>query len=246
MILKKHRACYPETSHNFDIRKNLLEYDDVANDQRSVIYQLRSDILSEDSINEMIVGISEESIRDLTGQYIDPDSMEESWDLEGLQQSIYNDFLISIDLESIINQDDSINSENVWKIIFEEFTRNYSAKENSIGERPMREIEKAVMLQQLDMQWREHLAAMDHLRLSRARFRGEKDAETVSDQSPDVENVELQHKNISTFRSNQAQPKPVSEATQPFVRDQKKIGRNEPCPCGSGKKYKKCHGAIEQ
>jgi len=279
------RAQRKVESHNFDIRKNLLEYDDVANDQRSVIYQLRSDILSEDSINEMIVGISEESIRDLTGQYIDPDSMEESWDLEGLQQSIYNDFLISIDLESIINQDDSINSENLWKIIFEEFTRNYSAKENSIGERPMREIEKAVMLQQLDMQWREHLAAMDHLRqgihlrgyaqknpkqeykkesfemfsfmmdqlkfnvisiLSRARFRGEEDAETVSDQSPDVENVELQHKNVSTFGSNQAQPKQVSETTQPFVRDQKKIGRNEPCPCGSGKKYKKCHGAIEQ
>ena len=146
------RAQRKVESHNFDIRKNLLEYDDVANDQRSVIYQLRSDILSEDSINDMIVGISEESIQELTSQYIDPDSMEESWDLGGLEQSIYNDFLISLDLESIINQDDSINSENIWKIIFEEYTRNYSTKENSIGERPMREIEKAVMLQQLDMQ----------------------------------------------------------------------------------------------
>ena len=132
------RAQRKVESHNFDIRKNLLEYDDVANDQRSVIYQLRSDILSEDSINDMIVGISEESIQELTSQYIDPDSMEESWDLDGLQQSIYNDFLISLDLESIINQDDSISSENIWKIIFEEFTRNYSTKENSIGERPMR------------------------------------------------------------------------------------------------------------
>ncbi|GIT37169.1 MAG: protein translocase subunit SecA [Gammaproteobacteria bacterium] len=158
------RAQRKVESHNFDIRKNLLEYDDVANDQRSVIYQLRSDILSEDSINDMIVGISEESIQELTSQYIEPDSMEESWDLGGLEQSIYNDFLISLDLESIINQDDSINSENIWKIIFEEYTRNYSTKENSIGEKPMREIEKAVMLQQLDMQWREHLAAMDHLR----------------------------------------------------------------------------------
>ena len=89
------RAQRKVESHNFDIRKNLLEYDDVANDQRSVIYQLRSDILSEDSINDMIVGISEESIQELTAQYIDPDSMEESWDIDGLQQSIYNDFLIN-------------------------------------------------------------------------------------------------------------------------------------------------------
>jgi len=279
------RAQRKVESHNFDIRKNLLEYDDVANDQRSVIYQLRNDILSEDSINDMIVGISEESIRDLTSQYIDPDSMEETWDLDGLQQSIYNDFLLSLDLESLINQDDSINSENIWKIIFEEFSKNYSTKENSIGERPMREIEKAVMLQQLDMQWREHLAAMDHLRqgihlrgyaqknpkqeykresfemfsfmmeqlkynvisiLSRARFKGEEDAEILSDQVPEIENIELQHKNLSTFGSNQSQPKKANETAKPFVRDQKKIGRNEPCPCGSGKKYKRCHGAIEQ
>ena len=279
------RAQRKVESHNFDIRKNLLEYDDVANDQRSVIYQLRSDILSEDSINDMIVGISEESIQELTSQYIDPDSMEESWDLGGLEQSIYNDFLISLDLESIINQDDSINSENIWKIIFEEYTRNYSTKENSIGERPMREIEKAVMLQQLDMQWREHLAAMDHLRqgihlrgyaqknpkqeykresfemfsfmmdqlkfnvisiLSRARFRGEEDAEAVNEQAPDVENVELKHKNISTFGSDQSSSNKARQTAMPFVRDQKKIGRNEPCPCGSGKKYKKCHGSIEQ
>ena len=278
------RAQRKVESHNFDIRKNLLEYDDVANDQRSVIYQLRNDILSEESINDMIVGISEESIRDLTSQYIDPDSMEEAWDLDGLQQSIYNDFLISIDLESLINQDDSINSENIWKIIFEEFSKNYSTKEHSIGERPMREIEKAVMLQQLDMQWREHLAAMDHLRqgihlrgyaqknpkqeykresfemfsfmmeqlkynvisiLSRARFKGEEDAEIVSDQAPEIENIELQHKNVSTFGSSQSQPKKANETAKPFVRDQKKIGRNEPCPCGSGKKYKRCHGAIE-
>ena len=149
----------------------------------------------------------------------------------------------------------------------------------------MREIEKAVMLQQLDMQWREHLAAMDHLRqgihlrgyaqknpkqeykrdsfemfsfmmdqlkfnvisiLSRARFRGEEDAGMVSEQAPDVENVELKHKNLSTFGSDQSSANKASQSAKPFVRDQKKIGRNEPCPCGSGKKYKKCHGAIEQ
>jgi len=158
------RAQRKVESHNYDMRKNLLEYDDVANDQRAVIYQLRNDILTSESINDMLEGISEEAIEELTSQYIDPDSMEDTWDLDGLSQSIYNDFMISLDLESIVNQDDSLNADNIWKVIYEEFTRNYSTKENSIGERPMREIEKAVMLQQLDMQWREHLAAMDHLR----------------------------------------------------------------------------------
>ena len=279
------RAQRKVESHNFDMRKNLLEYDDVANDQRAVIYQLRNDILTAESINDMLEGISEEAIQELTSQYIDPDSMEDTWDLDGLSQSIYNDFMISLDLESIINQDDSLNADNIWKVIFEEFTRNYSTKENSIGERPMREIEKAVMLQQLDMQWREHLAAMDHLRqgihlrgyaqknpkqeykresfemfsfmmdqlkfnvisiLSRARFRGEEDAETVNEQMPNVDEVQLQHKDASIFKSADTKAEPGQTLTKPFIRDQKKIGRNEPCPCGSGKKYKKCHGAIEQ
>ena len=279
------RAQRKVESHNFDMRKNLLEYDDVANDQRAVIYQLRNDILTAESINDMLEGISEEAIQELTSQYIDADSMEDTWDLDGLSQSIYNDFMISLDLESMINQDDSLNADNIWKVIFEEFTRNYSTKENSIGERPMREIEKAVMLQQLDMQWREHLAAMDHLRqgihlrgyaqknpkqeykresfemfsfmmdqlkfnvisiLSRARFRGEEDAETVNEQMPNVDEVQLQHKDASIFKSADTNAEPGQTLTKPFIRDQKKIGRNEPCPCGSGKKYKKCHGAIEQ
>jgi len=279
------RAQRKVESHNYDMRKNLLEYDDVANDQRAVIYQLRNDILTSESINDMLEGISEEAIEELTSQYIDPDSMEDTWDLDGLSQSIYNDFMISLDLESIVNQDDSLNADNIWKVIYEEFTRNYSTKENSIGERPMREIEKAVMLQQLDMQWREHLAAMDHLRqgihlrgyaqknpkqeykresfemfsfmmdqlkfnvisiLSRARFKGEEDAETVNKQMPNVEEVQLQHKDASIFKSSDTQAEPEKTLTKPFIRDQKKIGRNEPCPCGSGKKYKKCHGVIEQ
>ena len=279
------RAQRKVESHNYDMRKNLLEYDDVANDQRAVIYQLRNDILTSESINDMLEGISEEAIQELTSQYIDQDSMEDTWDLDGLSQSIYNDFMISLDLESIVNQDDSLNADNIWKVIYEEFTRNYSTKENSIGERPMREIEKAVMLQQLDMQWREHLAAMDHLRqgihlrgyaqknpkqeykresfemfsfmmdqlkfnvisiLSRARFRGEEDAETVNQQMPNVEEVQLQHKDASIFKSSDTQAEPEKTLTKPFIRDQKKIGRNEPCPCGSGKKYKKCHGVIEQ
>ena len=277
------RAQRKVESHNFDIRKNLLEYDDVANDQRSVIYQLRSDILDAESIGEMIDGISQEVIQELVAQYIEPESMEETWDLDGLQQALINDYMIDIDLVGLIERDDALNAGNLWNVIHQEFQKNYSIKENSIGQRPMREIEKAIMIQQLDMQWREHLASMDHLRqgihlrgyaqknpkqeykresfemfsfmmdqlkinaigiLAKARFKGEEDAESVSQQAPNIDKVELSHNDRSAFQPSKSAQKKSDNKT--FVRDQDKIGRNEPCPCGSGKKYKKCHGMITQ
>ena len=277
------RAQRKVESHNFDIRKNLLEYDDVANDQRSVIYQLRSDILDAESIGEMIDGISQEVIQELVAQYIEPESMEETWDLDGLQQALINDYMIDIDLVGLIERDDALNAGNLWNVIHQEFQKNYSIKENSIGQRPMREIEKAIMIQQLDMQWREHLASMDHLRqgihlrgyaqknpkqeykresfemfsfmmdqlkinaigiLAKARFKGEEDAESVSQQAPNIDKVELSHNDRSAFQASKSAQKKSDNKT--FVRDQDKIGRNEPCPCGSGKKYKKCHGMVTQ
>ena len=277
------RAQRKVESHNFDIRKNLLEYDDVANDQRSVIYQLRSDIMDSESIGEMIDGISQEVIQELVAQYVEPESMEETWDLDGLKQALINDYIIDIDLMGLIERDDSLNAGNLWNVIHQEFQKNYSIKENSIGQRPMREIEKAIMIQQLDMQWREHLASMDHLRqgihlrgyaqknpkqeykresfemfsfmmdqlktnaigiLAKARFKGEEDAESVSQQAPNIDKVKLSHNDRSAFQSSSSVQK--KSDTKTFVRDQDKIGRNEPCPCGSGKKYKKCHGMITQ
>ena len=277
------RAQRKVESHNFDIRKNLLEYDDVANDQRSVIYQLRSDILDAESIGDMIDGISQEVIQELVAQYIEPESMEETWDLDGLQQALINDYMINIDLVGLIERDDALNAGNLWNVIHQEFQKNYSVKENSIGQRPMREIEKAIMIQQLDMQWREHLASMDHLRqgihlrgyaqknpkqeykresfemfsfmmdqlktnaigiLAKARFKGEEDAESVSQQLPNIDKVKLSHNDRSAFQASSSAQKKSDNKT--FVRDQDKIGRNEPCPCGSGKKYKKCHGMITQ
>ena len=277
------RAQRKVESHNFDIRKNLLEYDDVANDQRSVIYQLRSDILDAESIGDMIDGISQEVIQELVAQYVEPESMEETWDLDGLQQALINDYMVNIDLVGLIESDDALNSGNLWNVIHQEFQKNYSVKENSIGQRPMREIEKAIMIQQLDMQWREHLASMDHLRqgihlrgyaqknpkqeykresfemfsfmmdqlktnaigiLAKARFKGEEDAESVSQQAPNIDKVKLSHTDRSAFQASSSAQKKSDNKT--FVRDQDKIGRNEPCPCGSGKKYKKCHGMITQ
>ena len=281
------RAQRKVEAHNFDIRKTLLEYDDVANDQRSVIYQLRNDILSSDNISDVISGISEEVIQEMVKQYIDPDIPEDQWDLEGLSKAIYSEFTIEMDIETIVNQDDTLEDEQIWKTVFNQYNRHYDSKEQSIGPKPMREIEKAVMLQQLDFHWREHLGAMDYLRqgihlrgyaqknpkqeykresfemfsymmdqlkssvisiLARVRFRGEEDADTLSQQTPDMTEVELKHRDPNTFET------PLSEASdalnetnqRPYVRTDKKIGRNEPCPCGSGKKYKKCHGVIQQ
>ena len=281
------RAQRKVEAHNFDIRKTLLEYDDVANDQRSVIYQLRNDILSSDNISDVISGISEEVIQEMVKQYIDPDVPEDQWDLEGLSKAINSEFTIEMDIETIVNQDDTLEDEQIWKTVLNQYNRHYDSKEQSIGPKPMREIEKAVMLQQLDFHWREHLGAMDYLRqgihlrgyaqknpkqeykresfemfsymmdqlkssvisiLARVRFRGEEDADTLSQQTPDMTEVELKHRDPNTFET----PLPkasdaLNEANQrPYVRTDKKIGRNEPCPCGSGKKYKKCHGAIQQ
>tara|TARA_B100001105_G_scaffold65130_1_gene50989 strand:+ start:1 stop:1221 length:1221 start_codon:yes stop_codon:yes gene_type:complete len=281
------RAQRKVEAHNFDIRKTLLEYDDVANDQRSVIYQLRNDILSSENISDVLSGISEEVIQEMTKQYINSDIPEDQWDLEGLSKAINSEFTIEVDIENLVNQDDSLGEEQIWKTVLNEYNRHYDAKEQAIGPKPMREIEKAVMLQQLDFHWREHLGGMDYLRqgihlrgyaqknpkqeykresfdmfsymmdqlksavisiLARARFRGEEDADTLNQQTPDMSEVELKHRDANTFET----PSPNSSdalneaAKRPYVRIDKKIGRNEPCPCGSGKKYKKCHGAIQQ
>ena len=245
------RAQTKVESHNFDIRKNLLEYDDVANDQRSVIYQLRKDILDAESIGEMIDGISEEVMQDLVGQYIEPESMEETWDVDGLQQALLNDYMIDLDLESIIEKDETINEGNLWNVIHQEFQKNYSIKENAIGQRPMREIEKAIMIQQLDMQWREHLASMDHLRQG-IHLRGyaqKNPKQEYKRESFDYFDEMLSNQNERVLKTlfgielisenkkennNQQQNKRIIA---------KKIGRNDACPCGSGKKYKMCHGA---
>ncbi len=198
-------------------------------------------------------------------------------------QALMNDYMIDVDLVSLIERDETINADNLWNVIHQEFQKNYSIKENSIGHRPMREIEKAIMIQQLDMQWREHLASMDHLRqgihlrgyaqknpkqeykresfemfsfmmdqlktnaigiLAKARFKGEEDAESVSQQAPDIAKAKLSHNDGSAFQPSKSGQKKNDAKT--FVRGQEKIGRNEPCPCGSGKKYKKCHGMITQ
>ena len=248
---------------------------------------MRNDILSSDDISDILSGISEEVIQDMVKQYINLDIPEDQWDFEGLNKAINREFTIEMDIETLVNQEDTIEEEQISKAILNKYKRHYDSKEQSIGSKPMREIEKAVMLQQLDFHWREHLGAMDYLRqgihlrgyaqknpkqeykresfemfsymmdqlkssvisiLARARFRGEEDADALSKQTPDLTEVEFKHRDSQTF----AAPLPESADAlnegnkKPYVRVDKKIGRNEPCPCGSGKKYKKCHGTIQQ
>ncbi|GIT35224.1 MAG: hypothetical protein Ct9H300mP4_15430 [Gammaproteobacteria bacterium] len=212
---------------------------------------------------------------------------EDQWDLEGLSKAINSEFTIEMDITTFVNQDDTVLEEDISKAIVINYQRHYDSKEQSIGPKPMREIEKAVMLQQLDFHWREHLGAMDYLRqgihlrgyaqknpkqeykresfemfaymmdqlkssvisiLARARFRGEEDADTLTQQTPDLTDVEFKHRDSKTFETPLPKSTEALDAgnNRPYVRVDKKIGRNEPCPCGSGKKYKKCHGAIQQ
>ena len=248
---------------------------------------MRNDILSSDNISDILSGISEEVIQDMVKQYINLDLPEDQWDLEGLSKAINSEFTIEMDIATLINQDDAIEEEEISKAIINQYKRHYDSKEQSIGPKPMREIEKAVMLQQLDFHWREHLGAMDYLRqgihlrgyaqknpkqeykresfemfsymmdqlkssvisiLARARFRGEEDADTLTQQTPDLTEVEFKHRDSNTFGAPLPNTlDPLNEGIKrPYVRADKKIGRNEPCPCGSGKKYKKCHGVIQQ
>ncbi len=256
------RAQRKVEAHNFDIRKTLLEYDDVANDQRSVIYQLRNDILSSEEIDDVISGISSEVIQGLVNQFIDLDLPEDQWNLEGLSKAIYNEYNIQIDIETIVNNDDSMEGQEIWKVVLEEYKRHYDSKEQLIGSVPMREIEKAVMLQQLDFHWREHLGAMDYLRqgihlrgyaqknpkqeykresfemfsfmmdelknsvvsiLATVRFKGEEDAEAVSQQSPDMSDIELQHSDPGAPK--ESLPEHSDDKTnRPYVRVHAKVG----------------------
>jgi len=153
-------------AHNFDMRKNLLEYDDVANDQRKVVYELRNDLMDEDDVSDIIESIREDTINDLINEYIPPQSVEQQWDVSGLSQVLSSDFAATHDLQAWLDNDKTLNEDGLRERVVKEIIDAYAEKEEQIGSPTLRHFEKAVMLQQLDMHWKEHLAAMDHLRQS--------------------------------------------------------------------------------
>ena len=272
---------------NFDIRKQLLEYDDVANDQRKVVYELRDELMSVDDISDMIEQNREDVVTAIIDEYIPPQSLEDMWDVEGLQERLKADFDLDAPIKQWLEEDDKLYEEALREKIINLAVEVYKAKEEVVGAQVLRNFEKSVMLQTLDTLWKEHLAAMDHLRQgihlrgyaqknpkqeykreSFELFEGllealKTDVITVLSrvrvqQQEEVERMEEQRRAQAEEAARRAQAQhaaaqnPLSEgeeseegAHQPMVREERKVGRNEPCPCGSGKKYKQCHGKID-
>jgi preprotein translocase subunit SecA len=281
------RAQRKVEAHNFDIRKSLIEYDDVANDQRKIVYQQRTELMAAEEISDWIIGIREEVIEDLVAECVPPESVEEIWDTDKLAQSLEADFGVALAIGEWVRSDHSLDPGGIREKVLEAVINAYDKKIESIGEPVMRHFEKAVMLQQLDTSWKEHLASMDYLRqgihlrgyaqknpkqeykreayemftdlldrvkhdtvsiLSRVQVRTEEEVEAMEKQRRESSRFKFQHDAAPDTTGGPAQaagPRAAPEQPHtPFVRDQKKVGRNESCPCGSGKKYKHCHGRL--
>ena len=280
---------------NFDIRKQLLEYDDVANDQRQVIYRQRNELLEADNVRDVVTAIRRDVVADLINSFIPPQSMEEQWDVAGLEQHIHSEYDIQLPIQQWLDSDDDLHEQTLREKILTAIEDAYQEKSARLGD-ALLQIEKQVMLQVLDMNWKEHLASMDHLRqginlrayaqrnpkqeykresfelfqtlLARIKEETVRILARVEPVSPErmaeieakrriqqEHAMKLQHAQASALtesndtdgesgRIRQRQGQPQSQLKKPFVRQVKKVGRNEPCPCGSGKKYKQCHGKL--
>ena len=284
------RAQRKVETHNFDIRKNLLEYDDVANDQRKVIYHQRNELMEADEISESVANIREEVIISLVNRYIPSGSLEEQWDPDGLMHAFEHEFLLPLKISQWIKDDPKMNEDMILDRCIEKAQHAYKEKEESIGSNLMRMVEKEIMLKQLDIHWKEHLAAMDYLRqgiglrgyaqknpkqeykreafemfgemldqikhdaislLSRIRIQNEQDVTKMEEQRRAEQSMEFKHAESSALTNNEGKSisqnvagENLSKQKTPFVRTQPKVGRNDPCPCGSKKKYKQCHGRL--
>ena len=273
--------------HNFDIRKNLLEYDDVSNDQRQVIYQQRRELMDSSDITETVEGLREEVVYDLVAQHIPPQSLIEQWDIGGLELALQSEFGSTQVLSQWLQEDQDLDEEGLAAKVLAQIESEYFDKESRWQESgiDMRLVEKQIMLQILDQRWKEHLASMDQLRQGihlrayaqkqpKQEFKRES-FELFQDllqnikfdvirmlsrmQIENPEEIEAQERlrraeaaRKMNFQHSQEQAGATSEARKPaeapkaetFIREERKVGRNEPCPCGSGKKYKQCCGRL--
>ncbi|WP_299802258.1 preprotein translocase subunit SecA [uncultured Shewanella sp.] len=271
-------------ARNFDIRKQLLEFDDVANDQRQVVYAQRNELMDAESIQDTITNIQEDVVNGLVDQYIPRQSVEELWDVEGLEKRLQQEYGMSLPIQEWLDKEDDLHEETLRERIVETWVNAYKAKEEMVGEQVLRQFEKAVMLQTLDGLWKEHLSAMDHLRqgihlrgyaqknpkqeykresfelfqqmleslkhdvisvLSKVQVQAQSDVEEMEERRRQEDakiRRDYQHAEAEVIVG--AEERASLAATQPTVRDGEKVGRNDPCPCGSGKKYKQCHGKL--
>ncbi|MDH3342383.1 MAG: preprotein translocase subunit SecA [Gammaproteobacteria bacterium] len=269
--------------HNFDIRKQVLDYDDVANDQRKVVYAQRNEMMSENDLSGIVTAIREDVLNNVISDFIIPGSMEEQWDIKGLEKALMDEFGSDMKIQHWLDKDDELNEDGLRKRILDTLIEDYHAKELMAGEEGMRNYEKYVLLNVLDRIWKEHLAAMDYLRqsiglrgyaqknpkqeykresfdmfsemldkikheaisiLSKVEIKTRDEVENIDERGhTQTENVNYQHDHVDGMHQ---EPSPEGEESveQPFVRGERKVGRNEPCWCGSGKKFKQCHGKL--
>ncbi|MCH9698918.1 MAG: preprotein translocase subunit SecA [Gammaproteobacteria bacterium] len=274
---------------NFDIRKQLLEYDNVANDQRRVVYEQRDELMASEDISETIKAIHYDVVKDIFESHIPPQSMEEQWDIKGLEEELESNLGLTVSAQTMLDQDDSLDDNGLYKQILKQAEDSYADKEQQAGPDVIRHFEKVAMMQVLDNAWKEHLAAMDHLRqginlrgyaqkdpkqeykreafamfqsmldnikqevisiVSKVQVKADEEVVAMEQENrTDEAALEFQHAEAGSALDNpdmdgeQAAPA-LNEEQRPFVRESQKIGRNSPCPCGSGKKYKQCHGKL--
>ncbi len=277
-------------AHNFDIRKELLEYDDVANDQRKVIYEQRNELLHATDVAATVRNVYSDVINGVINDYIPPKSVEEQWNIAGLMETLEKEFDLKLDIQGWLEIDETLHEEPLRQKIVDAFMASYQVKEQQTGTEVMRQFEKAVLLQVLDNLWREHLANMDYLRqgihlrgyaqvnpkqeykreafemfatmldrlkyevvgiLAKVQVRTQEDVAAVEEQRRRARAMQFQHAEAPSASfadgAGEAQAQNQSQQAAPvttFVREGRKVGRNEPCPCGSGLKYKQCHGRL--
>jgi preprotein translocase subunit SecA len=295
------RAQRKVEAHNFDIRKQLLEYDDVANDQRKVVYGQRQELMEATDISEAVRAIRSDVVNATISEYVAPESVEEVWDKVGLTKALENEFGLKFDVHALLEKDHSLEEKRLRELIVQAADEAYAQKGSEIGPEIMHELEKGIMLRQLDSHWKEHIAALDYLRqgihlrgyaqknpkqeykreafemfsamldrvkhetitiLSKIQIRRPEDVAAVEPAAPDPSTLRFQHAEAPSLvapppveapppgfaQAPSGQPlrtpPPDADPVQTYVREQPKVGRNEPCPCGSGKKYKQCHGRL--
>jgi len=258
-----------------------LQYDDVANDQRKVIYQQRDDLLRADNISEAIKNMRMDVLEGIFRSCVPANSIEEQWQLSDLEQSLSNEFGIALPIQKWVDDDDQIDDGVMQERIVEHFEQEYQNKVDVLGEEIISRYEKDLMLMVLDRHWKEHLAAMDYLRqgiglrgyaqknpvqeykresfemftdmlegikyeaiqsLTRVQIRSEAEVEALERRQAEDDNIKMEHASANNpLGAEEAQ----ASEHQPYVRKEKKLGRNEPCWCGSGKKFKQCHGKLQ-
>ncbi|MFH2078472.1 MAG: preprotein translocase subunit SecA [Pseudomonadota bacterium] len=282
-------------AHNFDIRKNLLDFDDVANDQRKVVYQQRNELLEADSVNDAITAIREDVLTEVVRRYVPAESVDEQWDLPGLERSLADEFGIAVDLQGPAATEEAIDDERLLMLALDAGEKLFADKEAQLGGEMMRHLEKHLMLNVLDQNWKEHLARMDYLRqgihlrgyaqkqpkqeykresfelftemldkvkqevvsmLARVRIRSEEEVaamEAAERQraAAQANKMQFQHPETGGYGTEDEAEQAQAMAAEghgvlaPSTREGPKVGRNDPCPCGSGKKYKQCHGKLD-